>query len=69
MAQTLADLLEALADPDGPGEVLSLEEVQATGSVEEASTVVNSDSRSRDQGRPSAFPGHAPAAVAGRIMT
>ena len=34
-----------MADADGPGAVLSLEEVQALGSVEEATTVVMSDSR------------------------
>jgi hypothetical protein len=34
-----------LAVEDGPGQVLSLEEVQAPGPVEEAFTVVNSDSR------------------------
>jgi hypothetical protein len=34
-----------VADADGPGSVLSLEEVQAPGSVEEAPTVVISDSR------------------------
>jgi hypothetical protein len=34
-----------VADADGPGSVLSLEEVQAPGSVEEAFTIVNSDSR------------------------
>jgi hypothetical protein len=34
-----------VADADGPGLVLPLEEVQSLGSVEEATTVVISDSR------------------------
>ena len=37
-----------MADADGPGAVLSLEEVQALGSVEEAPAGVISDSRSKD---------------------
>src|SRR4051794_29055619 len=40
-----------MVDAYGPGPVLSLEEVQATGPVEEASTVVNSDSRNSDPPR------------------
>jgi hypothetical protein len=35
-----------MVDEDSPGAVLSLEEVQALGSVEEATPVVISDSRS-----------------------
>ena len=38
-----------MADADGPGAVLSLEEVQALGSVEETPTVVMSDSRSKEK--------------------
>ena len=34
-----------MVDEDGPGAILSLEEVQALGSVEEATPVVISDSR------------------------
>jgi hypothetical protein len=34
-----------MVDEDGPGAILSLEEVQALGSVEEASARVISDSR------------------------
>jgi hypothetical protein len=36
-----------MVDEDGPGAILSLEEVQALGPVEEATPVVISDSRSR----------------------
>jgi hypothetical protein len=36
-----------MVDEDGPGAILSLEEVQAIGSVEEATPFVISDSRTK----------------------